>query len=408
MLRSTPWVNLRNLWVSVWGGRVQYGCKYVSRSSSFSDQKAWLPFFLIEAHPLSFSGSLFHTAFTRLWHTPQRPPSHPLMVTHLLTLLCATAAYAAPCDIYGLAGTPCVGAYSLTRSLYSAYQGPLYQVISRPSNNIKNIFPLTPGGFVNASSQDEFCGVVNTTTIPPLGTNVSLDSFNMATYSFRHCDAQGFITPNDGSLDHIFTLVAGLNGAAGAVSFRSTNFPTWYIAPVATAEPGRLGLVEAPPSDAASWTITPAPGGGLTLTNVGRPQFGMGVGTNLTGACAPNYHSPSASVYLTDAPTQWVITPANGAETCEILRLFDQSPQANHLDTAPSGGAAPHPDKPVKAASFPITVGSNKAYGAFFQGGMGYRRDLTTGVAKGDEPETMYMVNSGKIFSAGCCFELSV
>jgi hypothetical protein len=259
---------------------------------------------------------------------------------------------------------------------------------------------------VNASSQDEFCGVPSTTTIPPLGTNVSLDPLGMATYSFRHCDAQGFVTPNDGSLDHVFTLVAALNGAAGAVSFRSTNFPTWYIAPVATAEPGRLGVVQDPPSEAASWTITPATsGGGVLLTNMGRPLFGMGVGGNLTGSCAANYHSPSASVYLTPTPTPWVITPTTGAVSCEVLRLFDQSPQSNHLDTAPPGGAANHPDKPVQAASFPITVGGHPAYGAFFQGGMGYRKDITSGVAKGDEPETIYMVNSGKIYNNGCCMD---
>ena len=37
--------------------------------------------------------------------------------------------------------------------------------------------------------------------------------------------------------------------------------------------------------------------------------------------------------------------------------------------------------------------------------GVGYRNDNTTGVAKGDEPETLYMVASGTHFDEGCCFD---
>ncbi len=34
------------------------------------------------------------------------------------------------------------------------------------------------------------------------------------------------------------------------------------------------------------------------------------------------------------------------------------------------------------------------------------RNDNTTGVAKGDEPETLYMVTSGQHYNAGCCFDV--
>lgn len=44
-------------------------------------------------------------------------------------------------------------------------------------------------------------------------------------------------------------------------------------------------------------------------------------------------------------------------------------------------------------------------YSAYFEGGMGYRNDNTTGIAKGDEPETMYMVTAGKHYNSGCCFD---
>jgi non-reducing end alpha-L-arabinofuranosidase len=40
----------------------------------------------------------------------------------------AQAAGSGPCDIYAAGGTSCVAAYSTVRALYSAYNGPLYQV----------------------------------------------------------------------------------------------------------------------------------------------------------------------------------------------------------------------------------------------------------------------------------------
>jgi hypothetical protein len=38
-------------------------------------------------------------------------------------------------------------------------------------------------------------------------------------------------------------------------------------------------------------------------------------------------------------------------------------------------------------------------YGAWFEQGNGYRIDATTGVAKGNEEESMYMVTSGKRYA---------
>ena len=36
---------------------------------------------------------------------------------------------------------------------------------------------------------------------------------------------------------------------------------------------------------------------------------------------------------------------------------------------------------------------------------MGYRNDTTTGIAKNDEPETIYMVTSGTHYNDRCCFD---
>ena len=72
------------------------------------------------------------------------------------------AAAAAPCDIYA-AATPCVAAHSTTRALFSAYNGPLYQVTRASDHTTLNIGLLAAGGFANAAAQDNFC--INTTCI---------------------------------------------------------------------------------------------------------------------------------------------------------------------------------------------------------------------------------------------------
>lgn len=91
--------------------------------------------------------------------------------------------------------------------------------------------------------------------------------------------------------------------------------------------------------------------------------------------------------------------------SCFILRIFDQSPQRNHLDTAPAGGACRFPLSPVNASRHQISVGGNFAYGAYFEGKMGYRIDHTSGVATGDMEQTIYMVTRGDHVNAGCCFD---
>ena len=90
---------------------------------------------------------------------------------------------------------------------------------------------------------------------------------------------------------------------------------------------------------------------------------------------------------------------------CVVQRIYDQSPFGNHLDIAPPGEAHKSYDNPVNATRHPITASGHAAYAAFFEGGMGYRIDVTAGVAKGNDPETLYMVTSGTHVNAGCCFD---
>ena len=94
-----------------------------------------------------------------------------------------------------------------------------------------------------------------------------------------------------------------------------------------------------------------------------------------------------------------------GDAHCVIWRIYDQSPKMNHLDIAPPGGAHRAEDAPVNATREKLTVGGHTVYGAYFEGGMGYRIDKGNGVAKGNDPESLYAVFNGKHFNGGCCFD---
>lgn len=320
------------------------------------------------------------------------------------------AAHGAPCDIFAAGGTPCVAAHSVVRALYSSFNGALYQVNRTADGALLDIKVLSPGGFADAAAQDAFCGsALGSPALPPLNTTVNISPLASPALSFRHCDAQGFVTRTDGDADHEFVIVAALDGTADAVSFRSVNFPEWFVAPVSTAEPGRLGVVRAPAPLDASWTATPAAGSGVTLSLRSRGGA-MAVGSNLTGSCAANYAPPAASVYLEgDAAraTVWRVAPATPGPPpprCAIAAVYDQSPRGNHLTVAPAGGAVNRPDSPVDAEGLRVSVGGHAVWAAYFQGGQGYRRDATSGVATGNEEETLFMVTSGTVFNAGCCF----
>lgn len=90
---------------------------------------------------------------------------------------------------------------------------------------------------------------------------------------------------------------------------------------------------------------------------------------------------------------------------CVIQRIYDQSPFNNDLNTAPAGGHVHTPDRPVNASRAPFSLGPNNVYAAYFEGGMGYRIDGSNGTATGNDPQTIYMVTSGKHINPGCCFD---
>jgi len=93
-----------------------------------------------------------------------------------------------------------------------------------------------------------------------------------------------------------------------------------------------------------------------------------------------------------------------GTTYCFIHRIYDQSDKHNHLAMAPQRDGSGI-DKPANASKDKLMVGGHFVYSVYFEGGMGYRNDTTTGIAKGDEAETMYMVTSGIHYNDRCCFD---
>src|SRR5260370_23518823 len=62
-----------------------------------------------------------------------------------------------PCDIYASGGTPCEAAYSTTRALFAAYNGPLYQVQRASDSTYLNVGLESAGGVVNVAPENSFC-----------------------------------------------------------------------------------------------------------------------------------------------------------------------------------------------------------------------------------------------------------
>lgn len=121
------------------------------------------------------------------------PDSLKIMLSIILSLGFAhekIQAAKCPCDIYKDGGTPCVAAHSTVRALFSSYNGPLYQVRRLPdTQNKKDIYPRTPGGVVNAGTQDSFLGSSRGTI------SIIYDQSENANHLKSHCT--GTWTPPD-------------------------------------------------------------------------------------------------------------------------------------------------------------------------------------------------------------------
>jgi hypothetical protein len=80
----------------------------------------------------------------------------------LLAGLHLSAAAAAPppgvCDIFLSGGAPCVAAFSLSRALFAAFDGPLYRVRNNATNATRDVGVVSAGGIADVAAQERFCG----------------------------------------------------------------------------------------------------------------------------------------------------------------------------------------------------------------------------------------------------------
>jgi hypothetical protein len=98
--------------------------------------------------------------------------------------------------------------------------------------------------------------------------------------------------------------------------------------------------------------------------------------------------------------------------TCTISEIYDQSPNGNHLTKSPPGGWLTNGGLEADATKAKINLNGHSVYGVYTTsnfddnvGAVGYRNNTTKGVPTGDQPESMYMVVSGKHYNQWCCFD---
>ena len=76
----------------------------------------------------------------------------------VVLLFCSlSSASEGPCDIYAAAQTPCVAAHSMTRALFSAYDGALYNIKRSSDDATLDVKVTGSGGVADAASQAAFC-----------------------------------------------------------------------------------------------------------------------------------------------------------------------------------------------------------------------------------------------------------
>ncbi|MBN2526332.1 MAG: alpha-L-arabinofuranosidase [Deltaproteobacteria bacterium] len=93
---------------------------------------------------------------------------------------------------------------------------------------------------------------------------------------------------------------------------------------------------------------------------------------------------------------------------CTISIIYDQSPMENDLPASPKALWLPDGGNESNAAEGETTISGHTVHGIYVTGystDIGYRATKTQGIAKGDEPESMYMVVDGRRYSDQCCFD---
>jgi hypothetical protein len=91
--------------------------------------------------------------------------------------------------------------------------------------------------------------------------------------------------------------------------------------------------------------------------------------------------------------------------TGTISIIYDQSERKNDLTVSLWGSAATNPLAETPPNRLKDTLCGYPVYPVAKVGGEGYRRNVTNGIAAGQQSEGMYMVASGKRYNSACCFD---
>jgi len=94
--------------------------------------------------------------------------------------------------------------------------------------------------------------------------------------------------------------------------------------------------------------------------------------------------------------------------SCTISIIYDQSPQKNNLPKAGPSLWMVNGGDEADASKGQIKINGHIAHGIYVDNpgsNVAYRNIQAIGLAKGDEPESMYAVLDGTWYSASCCFD---
>lgn len=145
----------------------------------------------------------------------------------------------------------------------------------------------------------------------PIGKTISLAPLSSTNLLIRHCSFQAFVATCPCDADFDFTVVKGLSGVAGSISFRSVNYPAMFLGAVGAGkgEETRATLVKGATPDKASLSWMPEPGlsdktkfSFKTLSKTAAMAGGYLTSTSKsTGNCAGGVNK--GDVVLAKAPT---------------------------------------------------------------------------------------------------------
>jgi hypothetical protein len=272
-----------------------------------------------------------------------------------------------PCDIYRAAGTPCVAAHSTVRALYASYTGGLYDVKRVSDGKIATI-NASVGGRADSAAQDTFCSG---------GGGGALDNRSTSIIDPLSCCFTK--EPESAKLPNV---------CFGGYAVKTEAANSSVCAAKCFADPKCVQFASA------------------------TPTYGDPHACRLSYTCtAPTSFLAGFDGYLRDLSKAGCALPSFG---CTIARIVDQSGNQNHLVTAPAGSAHGAADNGANATALKTSSNGHPVYGVLTErgtgpgrahSGTGYRCDNTTKVAKGDEPETIYMVVEGRRYNSGCCFD---